>query len=413
AMVVDAEAYPDKARDLSKLATALRFFITLGPFEFGTNLETALTDFYPEPLICESEEEDIMYVLYTGGTTGRPKGVVHTHKSCVALTVITLAEWEWPVEYRALASTPISHSSGGFMATSFLRGGTIYFLRSYSPELFVEAVEKHRITTTFLVPTMVYGLLDHPGIRKADFSSLELIIYGAAPMSPSRLAEALEVFGPVFMQVYAQTESTAALTALFKHQHSIENINRLASCGMPLAGVRVKLMDENDNEVPIGDKGEICVRSSAVMAGYWNRPAETAETLRNGWLHTGDIATREASGFLYIVDRKKDMIVSGGFNVFPKEIEDILSSHPSVAMAAVIGVPDEKWGESVKALIVPKKPSTVSPDELIGLVRAKKGPHYAPKSIDFMDNMPVTPLGKPDKKALRKRYWQDKGRHVH
>jgi fatty-acyl-CoA synthase len=261
---------------------------------------------------------------------------------------------------------------------------------------------------------MVYVLLDHPGIAEADLRSIELIIYGASPMSPARLIEAMKRFGPVFMQLYAQSEAPNTVTVLHKADHDPERFpHRLASCGVPVVGNQVKLLDPDGREVPAGDVGEICVRGPLVMAGYWNKPEETARALRHGWLYTGDLARRDEDGFLYIVDRSKDMIISGGFNVYPREIEDVLTAHPAVAAAAVIGVPDEKWGEAVKAVVVLKAGSSASAEALIALVRDRKGVVYAPKSVDFADSLPVTGLGKPDKKVLRARYWGAQQRAVH
>jgi len=221
-------------------------------------------------------------------------------------------------------------------------------------------------------------------------------------------------FGPVFMQLYAQSEAPNTVTVLRQRDHDPERFaHRLASCGCPVAGNQVRLLDESGAEVAVGEVGEICVRGPLVMAGYWNKPEETAKAFRNGWLYTGDLARRDDDGFLYIVDRSKDMIISGGFNVYPREIEDVLTAHPAVAAAAVIGVPDEKWGEAVKAVVVLKSGAQAHAEELIALVRERKGVVYAPKSLDFADSLPVTGLGKPDKKALRARYWAGQQRSVH
>jgi fatty-acyl-CoA synthase len=255
---------------------------------------------------------------------------------------------------------------------------------------------------------MIYALLDHPRTRDTDLSSLRTIIYGAAPINPNRLQEAIDVFGPVFLQVYAQTEAPNTAVVLRREQHSPE---RLLAAGKPLVGVDVRILDAEDRELPRGEPGELCIRGPIVMDGYWRRPEQTAETLRNGWLHTGDVAYMDDEDFVYIVDRSKEMIVTGGLNVYPREIEDVLARHPGVAGAAVIGVPDEHWGEAVKAIVVRR--TDVSDAELIAYVKEHKGPVYAPKSVDFVDVIPVTPVGKVDKPALRARYWAGQGRGVH
>jgi len=249
-------------------------------------------------------------------------------------------------------------------------------------------------------------MLDDPSQGDDALGSLEVVIYGASPISPARLAQAVGRYGPRFMQLYGQTEAPNAITALRRADHDpVAHPERLASCGVPIGPIQVALLDEAGGEVPDGEVGEICVRGPLVMAGYWKRPEETAQAFRHGWLHTGDLARRDAQGFLYIVDRSKDMIVSGGFNVFPREVEDVLTAHPAVAAAGVIGVPDETWGEAVKAVVVLHAGMHVDAAELIALVREAKGPVQAPKTVDFVASLPVTGLGKPDKKALRAAYW--------
>jgi fatty-acyl-CoA synthase len=261
---------------------------------------------------------------------------------------------------------------------------------------------------------MIYVLLDSPARQGADLSSLQLIIYGASPMSPTRLIEGMQVFGPVFMQLYAQSEAPNTVTVLHQHEHDpVHHPERLASCGTPCVGNQVRLLDDDGQEVAEGAVGEICVRGPLVMQGYWNKPEETAQALRHGWLHTGDMARRDADGYLYIVDRSKDMIISGGFNVFPREVEDALSQHPAVAAAAVVGVPDAKWGEAVRALVVLRPGAAASAEELMALVRERKGAVYTPKAIEFVDALPMTGLGKLDKKAIRARFWQGLARAVH
>jgi len=332
----------------------------------------------------------------------------------VTMVVTELADWDWPQAVRFLAMTPITHAAGAMIVAVMSRCGLFVMSKGFEPQRFIDLVERHRITATFLVPTMVYVLLEHPGMAQADLSSLELVIYGASPMSPARLVEAMKRFGPVFMQLYGQSEAPNCITALHKHEHDPENHpERLASCGTPSGPSQVRLLDDDGNEVPVGEVGEICVRGPLVMLGYWNKPEETEKAFRHGWLHTGDMARRDAEGFVYIVDRSKDLIISGGFNVFPREVEDVLTRHPAVAAAAVIGVPDEKWGEAVKAVVVLKAGATVAAEALMALVREHKGPVQAPKSVDFVDALPVTGLGKPDKKVLRARYWSGQQRAVH
>jgi len=256
------------------------------------------------------------------------------------------------------------------------------------------------------VPTMIYALLDHPRFVEFDLSSLETVFYGASAISPARLKEAIERIGPVFSQFYGQAEAPMAVTLLRKAEHDVNDMRRLASCGRPTPWVHVELLNANNQPVADGEPGEICVRGPLVMDGYRNSPELTAQAFAGGWLHSGDVAVRDPGGFLRIIDRTKDMIVSGGFNIYPREIEDILSLHPSVSQVAVIGVPHPKWGEEVTALVVLRAGLGAMAEELINMVTERKGSFQAPKTVEFIDAIPQTAVGKPDKKALRAQYAQ-------
>jgi fatty-acyl-CoA synthase len=220
------------------------------------------------------------------------------------------------------------------------------------------------------------------------------------------------MFGPIFVQLYGQTEAPNCIATMRKIDHDASKPGRLSSCGLPCPGVDVKLLDREMKEVSVGEPGEICVRSPLVMEGYWKRPDATEEAFQGGWLHTGDVATRDAEGFITIVDRTKDMIISGGFNIYPREVEDALLSHPSVSSAAVIGVPDDKWGEAVTAFVVVPSGISVSAEELQAHVKARRGAPWSPKTVHFVDRVPVTGLGKIDRKALRAQFWKGDGRQV-
>jgi fatty-acyl-CoA synthase len=267
----------------------------------------------------------------------------------------------------------------------------------------LRTIEEKRITATMLVPSMLYVLLDHPDSRTRDLSSLETVYYGASSINPVRLAEAIERFGPIFAQYYGQSEAPMVISYLAKGEH---DARRLTSCGRPSAFLRTALLDESGAPVSPGTPGEICVAGPLLAGGYWNLPAVTAETFTaDGWLHTGDVAREDEDGFWYIVDRTKDMIVTGGFNVFPREVEDVVAEIPAVAQVGVIGVPDEKWGEAVTAVVVLKPGVSVDLDTLTAdiqaLVRDRKGPVHVPKQVIIAESLPLTGLGKPDKKALR------------
>jgi fatty-acyl-CoA synthase len=412
-LVFDPSAFEERAAELRDRVPGLKTLLSLGPSQVGVDLIALAETFQPKPLVApEVDPEDISGFTYTGGTTGASKGVMQTYRSGATLTQIQLAEWEWPEETRFLIATPLSHAGAAFFIPTLMRGGSIVVLPGFDPTAVLETIQKFKITATMLVPTMLYILMDHPKIDEYDLSSLETVYYGASAISPTRLKEAIGKFGHIFFQFFGQTECGMTISVLRKGEHDVNDLDRLATCGRAVPWLNVKLLDDELNEVPDGEPGEICVRGPLVMKGYWKKPEQTAEALHGGWLHTGDIAKKDAQGFLTIVDRKKDMIVSGGFNVFPREIEDVIGTHPAVAQVAVIGVPDEKWGEAVKAVVVLRPEQTVSEEELYELVKERKGATHAPKSVDFVDAIPLSALGKPDKKTLRAQYWQGAERRV-
>jgi fatty-acyl-CoA synthase len=409
----DPAAYEERAMALKERVPGLKRVIALGPTDAAEDLPTAAARFGSQTLKPSGSDPDAPYsVAYTGGTTGRPKGVVGTALSMATMTHIQMAEWEWPAELRFLCCTPLSHAGAAFFVPTLLRGGSLVVLPGFEPDRVLDAIGRHRITATMLVPTMIYVLLGHPRLDEADLSSLQSLYYGAAAMSPSRLAEGIERLGPIFFQYYGQAECPMTITVLRQSEHDVTDPGRLASCGRPVPWLDVALLDDDGEEVATGTPGEICVRGPLVMKEYLNKPEQTAAALEGGWLHTGDIARSDDQGFLTIVDRKKDMIVTGGFNIFPREVEDVLTSHPAVGSAAVIGVPDDKWGEAVKAVVVVRPGAEVDASELVALVRDRKGPVAAPKSVDFVDAIPLSALGKPDKKALRDAYWSSTDRLV-
>jgi fatty-acyl-CoA synthase len=313
-------------------------------------------------------------------------------------------------------ATPLTHAAGCLLLPVLLRQGRCVILDHFDPELLLGTIERERATTTLLVPTMIYILLDHPRRAAFDLGSLRNVLYGAAAIAPERLKQAVETFGPVFTQFFGQTEAPMALTSLPRELHVVADPGRqaevFASAGVATYPTQIRLLDDRGHDVPDGEPGEVVVRAPNVMTGYLDDPSATAEALRDGWLHTGDVARRDGAGYLTIVDRKKDLIVSGGFNVYPREIEDVLFEHPAVAQAAVIGVPHERWGEEVKALVVLRAGEAATERELVEFVKSRKGSLTAPKSVEFVAAIPVTNLGKVDKKALRARYWSGRSRNV-
>ncbi|OAF12464.1 acyl-CoA synthetase [Bradyrhizobium centrolobii] len=410
-LVVDAAAFRDRGGELAAKATQLKAVFTMGPADYGVDLLHAIETTGHASALCLAGPNDISTLNYTGGTTGKSKGALRYHRENGGAAAAILADFEIPEAARYLTVAPISHVAGTKVLPTLMRGGTVHMLKGFDPEAVLTTIARERINFTLFVPTMIYVLLDHPALSRTDLSSLELVLYGASAMSPSRLMEGIERIGPVFSQLYGQTECYP-VSVLRKADHDPKTPELFLSCGFPIAACEVRILDDNDQEVKTGEAGEICVRAPHVMAEYWKRPDITAETLKNGWLHTGDIARKDERGYMFILDRKKDMIVSGGFNIFPREVEDVLSQHADVAMVAVVGIPDEKWGEAVTAIVVPRDGAQPNPDELINLVKARKGSAHAPKQIQFVKQLPMTGVGKVDKKVLRASFWSGRDRMV-
>ena len=410
-LVVDADAFRDRGGDLAAKATNLTTVFTLGHANYGTDLLEAAEAAGSVTPRCLASSTDVATLNYTGGTTGKSKGAMRHHREYASFAGSILADFEIPDAARFLAVAPISHVAGTKVLPTLIRGGTVHMLKGFDPEAVLSTVAREKINFTLFVPTMIYVLLDHPSLPKTDLSSLELLLYGASPMAPSRLIEGIERIGPVFSQLYGQTECYP-VSVLRKADHDPKQPDLFLSCGFPIAGCETKILGDQDQEVPIGQPGEICVRAPHVMAEYWKRPQQTAETLKNGWLHTGDIARVDERGYMFILDRKKDMIVTGGFNVFPRDVEDALATHPDVAAVAVIGIPDDKWGEAVTAIVVPKSGTEPDERELIDLVKRLKGAIHVPKRVKFVRELPMTGVGKVDKKALRAPFWVGRDRMV-
>ena len=409
--------FAERAVQLLDKCPGLTQVLTIGPVpdvlaEVGTDLVATAAEFEPQPLSAKLLPADhITSITYTGGTTGKPKGVIGTSAAFNTMTQVQLAEWEWPENPRFLMCTPLSHAGAAFFVPVVIKGGTLFVLPRFDPAEVLRTIEEQRITATMLVPTMLYALMDHPDSHTRDLSSLETVYYGASAINPARLREAIDRFGPIFAQYYGQSEAPMVISYLAKQDH-LGDERRLSSCGRPSAFIRAALLDEKGEPVPVGEPGEICVSGTLLAGGYWKLPDETADTFRDGWLHTGDVAREDADGFWYIVDRTKDMIVTGGFNVFPREVEDVVAQHPMVAQVGVIGVPHDKFGEAVTAVVV-LRPDAPRDDESIATmtaeiqeaVKQRKGSVQSPKEVIVRDELPLTPLGKPDKKALRAQFW--------
>ncbi|MGB3521646.1 MAG: fatty-acid--CoA ligase FadD8 [Mycobacterium sp.] len=422
-LIIDpTPAFVERALGLLEKVPTLRQVLTIGPVPpelegKAVDLAAEAAKYDPQPLLAADLAPDhIGGLTYTGGTTGKPKGVIGTVASITAMTTTQLAEWEWPEHPKFLMCTPLSHAGAAFFVPTIIKGGQLVVLTKFDPAEVLRVIEEQKITATMLVPSMIYALMDHPDSHTRDLSSLETVYYGASAMNPVRLQEAIDRFGPIFAQYYGQSEAPMVITYLAKGDHDQK---RLTSCGRPTLFARVALLGDDGNPVAQGEVGEICVSGPLLSGGYWKLPEATAETFRDGWMHTGDLAREDEDGFYYIVDRTKDMIVTGGFNVFPREVEDVIAEHPSVAQVCVIGTPDEKWGEAVTAVVV-LRPGVDSDAaavatmtaEIQSAVKERKGSVQSPKQVIVAESVPVTALGKPDKKAVRAQFWSGAARSV-
>lgn len=400
-LVFEAARFAGRAAELADGVPGLKF-AAIGTSELAPDLSQLAANFSSEPLVAPLVEPgDVMRLGYSGGTTGKPKALASIQRVGIATLQIMMAEWEWPGRPRVLSCAPLSHAGSAMILPTLLKGGEMLVLPGFDPVAVMQAIEDYRINCMMVVPTMIYALLDHPRFDEFDLSSLETVFYGASAISPPRLKEAIERIGPVFMQFYGQSEAPMSLTVLKKRDHDVNDMLRLASCGRPTAWAYIELQDAEGKPVADGEPGEICVRGPLVMDGYRDNEELTAEAFRGGWLHTGDVAVRDPQGFLRIVDRTKDMIVSGGFNIYPREIEDIIAEHPAVAQVAVIGLPHAKWGEAVTACVVLKPGAEATAEDLTSPVAVRKGAYQAPKRVEFVEAIPQTAVGKPDKKALK------------
>ncbi|WP_299195489.1 fatty acid--CoA ligase [uncultured Erythrobacter sp.] len=354
--------------------------------------------------------------LYTSGTTGRPKGAVMTHGSILSSSDgAEKRDWQEPVEGDVtLLAMPCFHISGtGTGIGTMVAGSNSIVLPEYDPTKALDLIANFNISKIFLVPAAIQILLNHPRVREVDFSRLKYVTYGASPIPLELMREAMEVLGCGFVQMYGMTETSGTIVALDPEDHVPEGSPRMRSVGTPLAGVELKIIDEQGNELPADTVGEIATRSSKNMSRYWNNAEASAETIdADGWLRTGDAGYLDADGYLYIHDRVKDMIISGGENIYPAEVENAVYAHPKVADVAVIGIPSEKWGEEVKACVVVKDGQTLSEADVIAHARQHIAGYKCPKSVDFIEALPRNPSGKILRRELRAPYWEGKDRAV-
>lgn len=351
-----------------------------------------------------NEQTDMSFILYTGGTTGNPKGVVHSRETTCLMMLAMALDAGIQNDDRLLLTTPLPHAAMLYLYGGLLMGAEMFVEDKFNLEVVVNHIEQNRITFLSMVPTIIYRLIDYMEGKDIDVRSIRTIQYGTAPITAARLKQGLEIFGPVFTQAYGLTETQSVAAWLRKSDH--RDPERLRSCGRPSIFSQVKVVDDEGTEVPRGEEGEIAVKSFTNMIEYFHEPEKTKETLKDGWLFTGDVGYMDEDGYLYLLDRKKDMIISGGMNVYSSEVENVIQKHSSIRQVAVIGVPDDDWGEAVHAFVLVR--DEVTEVELHAYCKKQLSKYKVPKKIHIVDSLPLTSYGKMDKKALREPFWKMK-----
>ena len=368
-----------------------------------------------EDVFIELDEDDLYALFYTSGTSGVLKAAMTTHRNWKCL--VRYASTNQPREKVVNAFVaPITHAAGAGILPSLLNGGKNILLNGFDPEGLLELIQQEKVTNLLLVPTMINMLMQVPNADQYDLSSLFTIVYGTAPFAPNRIKRAVDLFGPVLRQGYGQTECCGLLSALEKEDHlntdDPKRYARLLSAGKPAYDAEVKVVDEQGQEVSAGETGEIILRGDGVMKGYWRSPELTAETIIDGWLYTRDMGRFDEDGYLYLVDRKSDMIITGGYNVYPMEVENALSTHPAVYECAVVGVPDDTWGETIKAVVVLRPNETATEEDMIEHCKSQLASMKKPKSVDFVSELPKSAVGKILRRKVKEPFWQGRDRNL-
>lgn len=359
--------------------------------------------------------DDIVAIYPTGGSTGRPKRVMHKRLNWTTMAACFHSALPVDGHARYLAAPPITHAAGAFGLMLMAKGATIILHDGFDAGAILDAIEREKLTHIYLPPTAIYKLLEHPDVERRDCSTLRAFMYTAAPMSLDKLRRCIAIFGPVMAQFWGQMEAPSFCTCLAPGDHAVDDetlAGRLASCGRETMFTRVEALDEDGSVLPPGERGELAVRGGLVMAGYYENPEASAEVSRDGWHLTGDLGFKDEDGYVHIVGRKRDIIITGGYNVYPADIEQALWSHPDIEECAVIGVPDELWGEAVLAIVQPKPGCDPAPADLIAWCKDAVGSIKAPKRVELRGDIPRNAVGKVDKVALRAPYWEGRTRAI-
>jgi len=397
--------------------TVKRFICLDAPLEGKIRYEDLLADSPDDLPDVEVEPEDLAVLTYSSGTTGKLKGIMQSYGNRLAMIRKALMFPE--IRLRPgdifVHVGPITHASGMLLMPVMFCGACNVIIGRFDVPLLLETIQRERANYTMLVPAMIHMIIAYPGVRQYDLSSLKGIFYGAAPISPAVVEQAIALFGPILSQGYGMSETTSFISVLTASEH-LDALNncpaRLSSCGRPVFDTEVRVVNEEGRDVKTGEMGEIIARGADIMQGYYKDPGLTAETIQNGWIHSSDMAKVDDEGYIYIVDRKKDMIISGGFNVYPSEVENILYTHPAVFEACVVAVPDEKWGEAIKAVVVLKPGTEVTAEALIAHCERFLSSFKKPRSVDFVKELPKNPNGKIAKRLVKDFYWTGKERRV-
>jgi acyl-CoA synthetase (AMP-forming)/AMP-acid ligase II len=413
------ESFIEQVNTVRKEIKYVKNYIALsGSHEGMLNYEELISNSSSDEPHIDVCDDDVYALIYTTGTTGRPKGAMQTHRNLLWVTRSILLDVCRVEEGDILLSfLPLSHAPIIFILPFFINGAKHIILPRFRADDVLETIARERVSTVFMVPTVIYMLLENPELKKYDLSSLKTILYGGSPMVTNRLIEAMDHLGSVFVQAYGLAEGFMPITMLTKDAHAKAvasgNLKILSSAGGESTFQELKIVDESGKNVGLNEPGEIIIRGDNVMKGYWNNPEATHEAIKNAWFHTGDIGTMDEEGYVYIIDRKHEMIITGGMNVYPREVEELLFKHPAVLEAVAIGVPHDKWGESIKAIIVLKEGIDADEEEIISFCKGKIADYKVPKSVGFVKSLPKGGSEKILRKEVKEKYWKGLERKVH